>query len=811
MPDINRDKIAQFLHAIITSPSGHLLIAVGDGSEWWEEYFGFPDEIEKALDYIELQAPKYNVYFSAHLFKSHDSHKANALPTRTIQADLDDAAVETATITPNLLIETSPGRHQAYWVLDQDVELDILEVYSRNLTYSIPLCDKSGWTIGHRVRVPYTFNYKRAPTVDFITIVNASADKTTTEKLEQLPKVSQLALEHYDQEWLDSVGLIDPGIGPQELLQSVKDKIPPKIHAIYNLVQEDRSAYLWGLTCAAFRAGLPRDQVFWLAKHSPNNKFSDLKYHADLELAKDVLRAQEAVRSQTTDTKTAILSIRKQKASSLEKRQLIAKMVIERMKVEGTFIHSNENTSWYIRKDQGRPIAIARISEMLQTLLAIEFGLNAVESEQHYVKNEIESYCLNLPESGYVCSMSYFDSRNPEYIFLHTGRQVVLRISSKVIEEVPQGYNNLVFPWNPFVDAVTPLYDPEFDWAEFLFKDSLKGMIDIPYENASALLHVWILFLLFRHAATARPILAFIGQPGAGKSTLFRKIYTALYGSRRDLIGVTKQEDFDHAVASDCLVVLDGVDSFEQWLPDRLSLSAANSNLVKRKLYTDVDTVTIRRQAVLGITSHNPTFTREDLADRMIIINFKRLEDKDRVAETLMLQEVNDKRNLIWGGIIHDIQQILAQPIPTSYPSFRIEDFARIGSWIAQGVGCMDEFAASISNVKLAQDKLVLDEDQLLVDSLLRYILKNQSANEEPTWETPASLYARLEAISPNSAGFTKKYRSAQMLSRKLMAFQEPLKKIILVEQHFDNSRGSRFWRISKKASENGHHAEQQN
>lgn len=806
----NREKITQFLRAVISaSESGHLLIAVGDGSgTWWEEYFGYPDELEKAVDYIEEKAPKYNVYFSAHLFNAHDSHKTNILPTRTIQADLDDADPELITITPNILVETSPKRHQAYWLLNQDVELDILEVYSRNLTYSIPMCDKSGWSLGHRMRVPYTYNYKRVPDVNLITIIGASEDRIAISQLEQLPKVSQLSLDHYDQDWLDSLATIDSDVGPQQLLENIRLKagFPAKLYPLYNMVQDDRSAYLWALTCAAFRAGLSRDQVFWLAKHTVNNKFADLRYHADLELGKDVLRAQEAVHSQTTDIKTNILTIRKQKASSLEKRQLISKLVIDRMRQEGIFIHTNENTLWYIRKDQGRPIQIARSSEMLQMLLCIEFGLNAVESEQHYVRNEIESYCLSLPETGYLCSMSYFDIQNPEYLYLHTGRQTLLRISKTSVEEVQQGFNNLVFPWNSFVDATIPEYDPSFDWAKFLIEDSIKGMIDIPPENAIAILKVWILFLFFRHAAVARPILAFIGQPGAGKSTLFKKIYTMLYGARRDLIGVTRPDDFDQAVASDSLVVLDGLDTYDSWLPDRLSLSAANSNIVKRKLYTDVDTITMRRQAVIGITSHNPSFTREDIADRMIIINFKRIADGDRVADGPMMQEVNNKRNKIWGGIIHDIQAILAIPIPEKYPSFRIEDFARIGLWIAQGTGCQDAFISAIANVKVSQDTLVLDEDQILVDALLRYILRVEKSNEPAPWETPASLYATLERITPNQLGFQRKYKSAQALSRKLMAFQEPLKKVMLIEQHFDTSRGSRFWRFSRpEASLNGH------
>lgn len=794
-----RSNLIAFFKAVITTQTGNLLIATGDGSgQWWEEYFFYPDELEQATDYALAQAERYNVYFSAHLFKTHDSHKNNAIPSRTIQADLDDAPLDTISLKPNILVETSPGRHQAYWLLENDIDLDILEIHSRNLTYSIPLCDRSGWPIGHRVRVPYTLNYKRPPDVHLITVVDASSDRVTLDKLETIPKVSSIVLERYDQEWLDSVSSIDPGIGPQEILEEIKKKgLPPKVYALYNIQQQDRSAYLWSLTCAAFRTGLDRDKVFWLAKHSPNNKFSDLRYHADLELAKDVLRAQEAVRNPTSDIKTQILNIRKSKLRPLEQRQLISRMVIERMRQEGVFLHTDENTQWYIRRDTGRPIQIARASEMLNMLMAIEYGLNQSEQEQRYVRHELEAYALNLPETGKLCAMSYFDGKHKENLFIHTGRNIILKVSPAGIEEVPQGHDGLIFPWNPFVEVFKPEYDPTFDWAAFLFKDSLKGMVDIPYDNATALLKVWIIFVLMRQAAIARPILAFIGAPGAGKSTLFRKIYTVLYGARRDLIGVSKVDDFDAAVARDCLVVLDGVDTFEHWLPDRLSLSASNTDIVKRKLYTDVDTVVMRRQAVLGLTSHNPSFTREDIADRMVIINFKRIPDNERIAEDDMVAEVVSHRNKIWGGIITDIQKVLSIPVPTSYPPFRIQDFARIGLWIAQGVGVAEQFSASITHVRDAQTKLIFDEDQLLVDALLRYVVKQNG--HAPEWESPATLFVHLENMSSNPQGFQRKYKNAQVLSRKLIAFQEPLSKIMLVDQYFDNQRGSRLWKIGKK------------
>jgi hypothetical protein len=81
------------------------------------------------------------------------------LPSRTIQCDLDEAIVPVVN-APNILVETSPGRHQGFWIMRDPMEPEILEPLSKRLTYSVPDADRSGWSLGHKMRLPGTFNYK---------------------------------------------------------------------------------------------------------------------------------------------------------------------------------------------------------------------------------------------------------------------------------------------------------------------------------------------------------------------------------------------------------------------------------------------------------------------------------------------------------------------------------------------------------------------------------------------------------------------------------------------------------------------------
>jgi hypothetical protein len=158
-----------------------------------------------------------------------------------------------------------------------------------------------------------------------------------------------------------------------------------------------------------------------------------------------------------------------------------------------------------------------------------------------------------------------------------------------------------------------------------------------------------------------------------------------LYGAYKGIGSATGEESFDFATAYDPLYVLDNVDTWEGWLPDRLALAAGISDVTSRKKYTDGEPYTLRRQAVLGITAHNPKFGREDVADRFLMLAYKRLDHF--ASESEIISSVLAKRSQLWGAIVNDVQKVLNTPIPAeNLPQFRIEDFAKYGLWIARGL-----------------------------------------------------------------------------------------------------------------------------
>lgn len=789
---------AAFLKQAITTPEGwfELLVGPPSGTGWHQEWFHWPEQLDQIVARAQGAAKQDNVYFTAHLYSAKSSTKSNALPSRTIQCDLDEAIVPVLN-APSILVETSPGRHQGFWIMREHMEPELLEGLSRRLTYSIPDADRSGWSLGHKMRLPGTFNYKYPSGPKVVKVITSTLQPLKDLRLSNVEAttISDASLDFWTPE-----PLVDTG--PRKLWTSVKPKLPAKVARQYDKAQEGgegRSGALWALILALFRVGLSRDQVFWLAKESANNKFKDQRYHGDLDLSKDILRAERSladVDSSGTDIKTKVLDARRLPGLGSEKRAYIAALVRDHMQQRGSFVATTGGQEWYVREDLGRPIILSRANDYLNALLETRYGLNSSEVEHRYAVGYLMSTTRERGRPGVVAALTHYDAEQ-KTLLLHTGRKDVMVLDATSTSMVSNGNLGVVFPWRLNEEPFTPKLDTKLSF-RVLFEDCFNNLIEMKPEHAEALLHAWMIFLLLRDAATARPLLTLLGQPGSGKSTLFRRIYAFLYGGSKGLNSVTTADDFDYAVSGDPFVAFDNVDSFAGWLPDKLALSAAASDVIKRKLYTDSDLVVLKRQALVGLTAHNPKFRREDIVDRMLMFNFRRIEKWEFKSETDIINKILRERDDLWGALIQDTQKVLAspEPMPDEVPSFRISDFAKIGLWAAKALGFEADFRAAVTTNIGEQKQFNLEEEQVLIDAISDWLTKMPKAANK-FWGT-GELFNQLEMATGDEQAFRKLYTNAVNLGKKLWALQDTLTGVFAVEYQM-GERGSREWKFGNK------------
>jgi hypothetical protein len=128
-------------------------------------------------------------------------------------------------------------------------------------------------------------------------------------------------------------------------------------------------------------------------------------------------------------------------------------------------------------------------------------------------------------------------------------------------------------------------------------------------------------------------------------------------------------------------------------------------------------------------------------------------------------------------------------------PQFRVEDFARMGYWIASALGIERGFSSALESVGHGTKGLNLTEDQILVDAIRIYIAKGKGQD----WHTPSQLWSDLQIYAPDPVGLKKLYRGAVYLGKKLLVLQDSLKEVFEVEGRFDRDQSQRFWRFSAK------------
>lgn len=793
-------NVLEFLNSVITSEKGYLLIASRNHTiPWHEEFHEWPDKKDFISDRLETLHDNYDVYFSSHLFNQPESAKVNVVPTRTIQADLDFA--REYPLEPSILVQTSPNRFQGYWRLKYDVEPEDLERLSKRLTYAITDSDHSGWSLGHRVRLPGSLNFKYNNGPHPVEVISSSLAEYAPEDIELLPSTPTAVLTIHDNTFIDQAEEITFTVGPFELLESVKTQIPATVYYNYvnKVVGQDRSAALWSLMCSLIEAGLTREQVFWLAKHSVNNKFvADMRYNSDRELAKDVNRAITKVKIKPADVKTAIDKMRNMAVpdvagGALMKRRVVFDAVKFAMDHTGKFVKVTAGLPYFIPEDTGRPIALTPGSEHYRASLHLKYGINSADPEYKYIHDGIIDMGISIPNEIQESSLSYYDG---SHLLLHTGRKDVYDISATGIKRVINGECGVLFPWYEVFEPFTPdIHNPyPEDWADVIFGD-LHNTTNMRPQQAKALLKSWLIFSLFRSMISTRPILAFFGPPGSTKSTLPHRIYSLLYSRRLSVSGVTGPADFDSAVSRLPIYCVDNLDTYVNWIIDKLALAIGNSDILKRKLFTDVEVIRQRRQAMVVVTAHNPKFTRADVTSRLLLITLDEVEKEALKGETDIISKIVDNRAALWGAIINDVVRVMQVPkFTTSSVKWRIQDFCELGEWIAHALGHQDDFNDGLQALLATQSDTVIQQEELLSTAL----------RDIDTWDRPIGAQQLwnmiLVVVGSNQASFVHTYKNPTRLQQKIETVRSSLLTTLEIETILDPETRIKLWRIRRRA-----------
>lgn len=741
-------------------------VLVRDKGDVWLHY----SEVEEGIHELMLA----DSFFCPTLY---DVPDGSLLPTHTIALDIGDADILYLPLEPATVVNTSPGRNQVYVVFDTPID----EYVSKQIATSVEGADLTSIPLNYLMRIPFTRNKKYH---DEGYVVNVTHTSDSVHKVENLIP-SPNGLHTYTVEDLEFS--IPEDFKPIRFVEDLG--LPPLVYGEFHEVSENPKRSLERLITECLRRNLPKGVVYAIAKASKNNYTVGFTYHADEELRKLILKL--GVKAGVADPKEAIDRVRMQAVTMEQRENGVSNIVKNHMREIGKFSHLRDGGLWFVPPDR-QPISISRRSEALFNHLNRVYGINSVSTEAIHTTAELTSFCDGLPQTGFGINLSYYDD-SANRLLVSTGANQIYMITPDKIVQIPNGsYNTILFPMNnislPFIPRKRD--DNPTHWSETVFEPVLDHILTLTHDEARALLTAWLLFLFFKSHAAARPILAVLGQPGSGKSTLMKRIATLIYGKVSGFTKISNSDDFDQVMSSYPLLIIDNLDTWERWLPDALAQSAASIDRGTRKKYTDNDLFIIHRDALVAITAHDPKFSRADVADRLLILPMKRISEFVPEGQLLKLDRAG-----IWADIFDDLQKILQTPRPQAVEQLRVMDFSYLGSWITSALGMQDLFESAISKLHGHQKTFALDNEQLLMKAVTTYAIKSSTAEN---YKAPQQLFLELEMYSGDAGAFHKRYKSAQSLGSRLSSLQDALRTMVDIDLQTDQLN-RKTWRIRAK------------
>lgn len=408
-----------------------------------------------------------------------------------------------------------------------------------------------------------------------------------------------------------------------------------------------------------------------------------------------------------------IFQIRRKSVKEFEINAEVANIVYDDLIDRGKFYFEGE-LAYYFGEAEKQLIEIHGESHAFAGLLA-RYGLNRSEHIFKYVLFAFYPKIFGQGSQIQVRRFAYYDG-DSHTLYVSNHRNQVYRITPEKIDLVNNGTDGVLFLGD---DKTEPFELLEVNhtraWLDEVILDKINFAEDrLSGAESQLLFQFWFFSLFFQSIMPTKPILAFIGPKGSGKSITLRKVGMLLEGSSFNVMLLPDDpKDFDAAITNSHFVVLDNVDSKCRWLNDRLATVATGGSVKRRILYTTNQLTEIPIRSFLAITSRTPQFKRDDVADRLLIMKLERLEKFTNESE--LLHEVLKNRDQIMTEVLYFLQYILQslrdyENADTS-GSFRMADFASFSLKVARAMKVEGDVEKIFEKLSSEQSSFVIEDD----------------------------------------------------------------------------------------------------
>jgi hypothetical protein len=279
-----------------------------------------------------------------------------------------------------------------------------------------------------------------------------------------------------------------------------------------------------------------------------------------------------------------------------------------------------------------------------------------------------------------------------------------------------------------------------------------------------------MLSLFFTEELPTKPILCLTGDAGSGKSLFLRRLLHFLYGGG-DLDTIRGQDDFWASLAANHLLTLDDLenDKVPKWVTPELKRASTGQTISLRKLYTTNAQVSFTPRCFVAFTSISPPVEDSALAERLIILRFRKWQTK--TPESKLLRAVRGLRAGLWGGLISDLNSLI--PLVSKAPvdsTFRMADWASLG----------ERMLGKEKIEPLLQGLTSFQDEALLEDSPLPAVIEEWEGRTDD-WLTPSQLYGQWSVLA-EAKGLYFPFKNALSLARHMANVRHNLQRVFGLE-----------------------------
>lgn len=233
------------------------------------KWFAWPAQRGELLEYVH-EHRQTDVYFTVTAYSQRTRRNQYATQGTVVYADADVCDPKNFRLHPSIILETSPGHWQAFWLLDQTHTAQEVSDASHLIAaaHKADGCDQSGWILTKILRVPATRHTKTDTHHEVQGYVSGElySLKDIQDAYRDVDLTTSSVL---DDELPDDLPKIFDLTGDKRMsgnLWTFWSTEPP--------ASEDLSARMWRMEMDAFRLGYNPIETFVLIRESKGNKYS---------------------------------------------------------------------------------------------------------------------------------------------------------------------------------------------------------------------------------------------------------------------------------------------------------------------------------------------------------------------------------------------------------------------------------------------------------------------------------------------------------------------------------------------------------